>query len=143
MHRARGESRRQHRGNWPSSVGPVLSLELICRPTGRVLPKSSSEYCSSRLLPSLTYTYMGRFLYTLVVCVDACFRFKNRLRSSDEKDPTLGPGWSYMVDHGPYLQHVKKYATEAEVSLQTTSLMLITNSHIDQYLCRICSGAPR
>lgn len=57
----------------------------------------------------------GRFLYALIVCIDTCFRFKNRLRSSDEKDPTLGPGWSYMVDHGPYIEHVKKYASEAEV----------------------------
>ncbi|KAF7974192.1 hypothetical protein HWV62_13237 [Athelia sp. TMB] len=47
---------------------------------------------------------------------DACFRFKNRLRSSDAKDPTLGPGWAYFVDHGPYLEHCKKYATEEEMS---------------------------
>ncbi|KAF7974572.1 hypothetical protein HWV62_11944 [Athelia sp. TMB] len=57
-----------------------------------------------------------QFLYILIVCIDACFWFKNRLRSSDEKDPTLGPGWAFMVDHGPYLDHVKKYATEKEIS---------------------------
>ncbi|KAF7969254.1 hypothetical protein HWV62_27842 [Athelia sp. TMB] len=57
-----------------------------------------------------------QFLYVLVVCVDACFRFKNRMRSNDNKDPTLGPGWSYMLDHDPYLQHIKKYASEAEIS---------------------------
>ncbi|KAF7980030.1 hypothetical protein HWV62_40156 [Athelia sp. TMB] len=56
------------------------------------------------------------FLYWLTVAKDACFRFKNRLRSSDAKDPTLAPGWSYFVDHGPYLEHCKKYATEEEMS---------------------------
>ncbi|KAF7973147.1 hypothetical protein HWV62_15919 [Athelia sp. TMB] len=56
------------------------------------------------------------FIYWLTLANDACFRFKNRLRSSDAKDPTLGPGWSYFVDHGPYLEHCKKYASEEEMS---------------------------
>lgn len=56
------------------------------------------------------------FIYWLLLCADACYRFKNRLRSSETKDPTLGPGWAFFNDHGPYLDFVKDYATQEEVS---------------------------
>lgn len=56
-----------------------------------------------------------RFLYFLLLCADACYRFKNRLRSSETKDPTLGPGWAFFNDHGPYLDFVKQYASQEEV----------------------------
>lgn len=66
--------------------------------------------------------YIHRFLYWLVVCADACFRLKNRLRSSDAKDPTLGPGFAVMVDHGPYVDHIKKYVDQAEVRTRENNL---------------------
>ncbi|KZP14615.1 hypothetical protein FIBSPDRAFT_979972 [Athelia psychrophila] len=57
-----------------------------------------------------------RPLYTLIICIDTCFRLKNKLRSNDAKSPTLGPGWAYMVNHAPYLEHVKQYTNQEELS---------------------------
>lgn len=58
---------------------------------------------------------MYRFLYCLLLCADACFRLKNRMRSSDFKDPTLGPGWSYFGDNEPYIGFIKNYVDQEEV----------------------------
>ncbi|KAJ7795383.1 hypothetical protein B0H14DRAFT_2391674 [Mycena olivaceomarginata] len=41
---------------------------------------------------------------------------KGRDRSSREKDPTLGPGWAYLVASDGYLRHLIKYVEEDEVS---------------------------
>jgi hypothetical protein len=41
---------------------------------------------------------------------------KGRDRSSREKDPTLGPGWVYLVASDGYLRHLIKYVEEDEVS---------------------------
>ncbi|KAJ6479764.1 hypothetical protein C8R45DRAFT_1101208 [Mycena sanguinolenta] len=41
---------------------------------------------------------------------------KGRDRSSRDKDPTLGPGWAYMVANDAYLKHLSKYVTEDEIS---------------------------
>jgi hypothetical protein len=47
-----------------------------------------------------------RFLYTLFVALDACFRLKHRLVSSEAKDPGLGTGLSYFVEDGPYREYL-------------------------------------
>ncbi|KAJ7825744.1 hypothetical protein B0H14DRAFT_3088554 [Mycena olivaceomarginata] len=39
-----------------------------------------------------------RFLYILYIAIDACFRLKRRLVSSELKDPGLGSGWSYFTE---------------------------------------------
>jgi len=55
------------------------------------------------------------FIYWLAICNNACFRFKNKLRSSEIKDPTLGPGFSYFVDNGGYMEYVKMFVDQAEM----------------------------
>lgn len=62
-------------------------------------------------------TISGRWLYALILCMDACFRLQNRNRSSNTKDPTLGPGWAFFIDDGPYREHLKNYIHKDEVSL--------------------------
>ncbi|PBK59706.1 hypothetical protein ARMSODRAFT_991083 [Armillaria solidipes] len=57
-----------------------------------------------------------QFLYLVVLAIDANFRLKNLFRSSQEKDPGLHTGLAYFVDPGPYLEHVRKYATQKDVS---------------------------
>lgn len=109
-------SRRRHLASWQFPVGRVLFQDSIYQMTGSQRPKNLRKYFSLLTDKPETYLFVHRFLYALTICVDACFRFKNRLRSSDAKDPTLGPGWSYMIDHGPYQEHIKKYANEEEVS---------------------------
>jgi hypothetical protein len=47
---------------------------------------------------------------------DANFRLRNRLRSSDERDPSLGPGFAYFVASDGYLEHISKYVDQDEVS---------------------------
>ncbi|KAJ6518235.1 hypothetical protein C8R47DRAFT_1031630 [Mycena vitilis] len=57
-----------------------------------------------------------RFLFMLLLAVDANFRLKNRMRTNEIDDPPLGPGWGYWVDDGPYKEHIKKYVNEKDVS---------------------------
>ncbi|KAJ6516514.1 hypothetical protein C8R45DRAFT_809791 [Mycena sanguinolenta] len=47
-----------------------------------------------------------RFLYTLFIALDACFRLKRRLVSSELKDPDLGSSWAYMVETVPYRDYL-------------------------------------
>ncbi|KAF7336029.1 CxC2 domain-containing protein [Mycena sanguinolenta] len=56
------------------------------------------------------------WIYRLMVSMDANFKMKGRDRSSKEKDPTLGPGWAYMVANDEYLKHLVKYIDEDEIS---------------------------
>ncbi|KAJ7346456.1 hypothetical protein DFH08DRAFT_700973 [Mycena albidolilacea] len=40
-----------------------------------------------------------RFLYILFIALDACFRLKRRMISSEIKDPGLGTGWAYVTEN--------------------------------------------
>jgi hypothetical protein len=48
--------------------------------------------------------------------MDANFRLKNRMRSSEAADPGLHTGFAYLVENAPYLEHVSKYASQKDVS---------------------------
>ncbi|KAK6977452.1 CxC2 domain-containing protein [Favolaschia claudopus] len=56
------------------------------------------------------------WIYRLILSEDANFKMKGRERSSRENDPTLGPGWAYMVAHDKYLEHLAKYVDQDEIS---------------------------
>ncbi|KAL1671802.1 hypothetical protein EV122DRAFT_284573 [Schizophyllum commune] len=49
-----------------------------------------------------------QFLYTKVLCLDACFRLKRRQISNWERDPALTDGRSYLVESGPFEAHIKQ-----------------------------------
>ncbi|KAJ7509953.1 hypothetical protein B0H11DRAFT_2215787 [Mycena galericulata] len=57
-----------------------------------------------------------RFLYMLLLAVDANFRLKNRMRANEVDDPPLGPGWSYFVEGLRYKRHLKNYIAEKDAS---------------------------
>ncbi|KAJ7847056.1 hypothetical protein B0H13DRAFT_2362609 [Mycena leptocephala] len=57
-----------------------------------------------------------RFLYMLLLALDANFRLKNRLRANEHADAALGDGWGYLVQTGPYKEHLKHYVAEKDVS---------------------------
>ncbi|KAF7372731.1 CxC2 domain-containing protein [Mycena sanguinolenta] len=57
-----------------------------------------------------------RFLYMLLVALDANFKLKNRMRANEHPDPPLGPGWGYFVEPEKYRQHLKAYTPEKDVS---------------------------
>ncbi|KAJ7019263.1 hypothetical protein C8F04DRAFT_913208, partial [Mycena alexandri] len=56
------------------------------------------------------------FLYIVFLAIDACFRLKRRLVSSELKDPSLGPGWSYMVESSPYRAYLLSVTDQKEMS---------------------------
>ncbi|KAJ7191675.1 hypothetical protein B0H12DRAFT_1039767, partial [Mycena haematopus] len=56
------------------------------------------------------------WIYRLMVSEDANFKMKGRDRSSRDKDPTLGPGWAYMVASDDYLNFLAKHVKEDEIS---------------------------
>ncbi|KAJ7715461.1 hypothetical protein B0H16DRAFT_1667065 [Mycena metata] len=57
-----------------------------------------------------------KFLYMLILAMDANFRLKNRMRKNERDDPTFGPGWGYMVAERRYKKHLRKYVAEKDVS---------------------------
>ncbi|KAF9470579.1 hypothetical protein BDN70DRAFT_777251, partial [Pholiota conissans] len=57
-----------------------------------------------------------KFLYRLLLCMDANFRLKNQLVSNYSQDPGLGTGWAYMVRTKPYEAYVLSKATDDDIS---------------------------
>ncbi|KAJ7738811.1 hypothetical protein B0H16DRAFT_1465657 [Mycena metata] len=55
------------------------------------------------------------WIYRLLLSEDANFKMKGRDRSTRDKDPTLGPGWAYMVANDDYLKHLVQYVDQDEV----------------------------
>ena len=58
---------------------------------------------------------MGRFLYWLILSLDACFRVKRYDVSSVLKDPIMDDGWAYFVADGPYKEFLKQFKEQTEV----------------------------
>ncbi|KAJ7701694.1 hypothetical protein B0H16DRAFT_1347920 [Mycena metata] len=56
------------------------------------------------------------FLYILFLALDACFRLKRRLVSSELRDPGLGTGWAYFVEPEPYRAYLLTTTNETEMS---------------------------
>ncbi|KAJ6480697.1 hypothetical protein C8R47DRAFT_1218545 [Mycena vitilis] len=61
-------------------------------------------------------TEEDRFLYILFVAIDACFRLKRRLVSSEAKDPGLGTGWSYFTEDRPFREFLLTVTDQKEMS---------------------------
>ncbi|KAJ7156559.1 hypothetical protein C8R43DRAFT_1125754 [Mycena crocata] len=57
-----------------------------------------------------------RFLYMLLLAVDANFKLKNRKRANEIDDPSLGPGWGYWVEPRRYRRHLSGYVGEKDLS---------------------------
>ncbi|KAH9478965.1 hypothetical protein JR316_0009428 [Psilocybe cubensis] len=57
-----------------------------------------------------------KFLYMLIVCMDANFRLKNQLVSNYSQDPGLGIGMAYMLPRHRYEQYVASRATDKDIS---------------------------
>ncbi|THU86082.1 hypothetical protein K435DRAFT_684412, partial [Dendrothele bispora CBS 962.96] len=57
-----------------------------------------------------------KFLNNAFLAIDACFRLKRRLVSSEVKDPGLGTGWSYFVEDRPFREYLKTVTSQKEMS---------------------------
>ncbi|KAJ7019058.1 hypothetical protein C8F04DRAFT_1276699 [Mycena alexandri] len=55
-----------------------------------------------------------RFLYMLILAMDANFRLKNCMRKNERDDPTFGPGWGYVVEEKRYKKHLRNYVVEKD-----------------------------
>ena len=66
--------------------------------------------------PGINTNHLYRFLYILIVAMDANFRLKNIMRSSLKRDPGLHTGFAYFPEDTPYQKHILKYATQKDVS---------------------------
>ncbi|GJF00658.1 hypothetical protein PsYK624_169540 [Phanerochaete sordida] len=57
-----------------------------------------------------------KYIYTLIIAVDANFRLKRRAVSNDERDPPLGSGWGYFIKRKAYNAHLLQYVNQEEIS---------------------------
>ncbi|KAJ7715056.1 hypothetical protein B0H16DRAFT_1742273 [Mycena metata] len=57
-----------------------------------------------------------KFLYYLFLALDACFRLKRRMASSELCDPGLSTGWAYFVEQEPYRKYLLSVTNETEMS---------------------------
>jgi hypothetical protein len=92
-----------------------------CPQDGRNLPENWRDVdpryrCAPHLRDTSTND-LYRFLFMLMLAVDANFHLKNRMRTNEIDDPPLGPGWSYWVEPGRYKKHLKKYVGEKDVGV--------------------------
>ncbi|KAJ7078696.1 hypothetical protein B0H15DRAFT_924758 [Mycena belliarum] len=56
------------------------------------------------------------WIHQMILSEDANFKMKGRATSSRAADPTLGPGFAYVVASDGYLTHLAKYINEDEIS---------------------------
>ncbi|KAJ7721966.1 hypothetical protein DFH07DRAFT_783991 [Mycena maculata] len=68
-----------------------------------------------------------RFLYMIVLAMDANFRLKNRLRANEHEDRPLGSGWGHLVEEAPYKEHLKGYVAEKDYMHRLRGIT--TNGH--------------
>ncbi|KAJ7713311.1 hypothetical protein B0H14DRAFT_3523473 [Mycena olivaceomarginata] len=57
-----------------------------------------------------------QFLYIMFIAMDACFRLKRRLVSNELKDPSLGSGWSFLLQSAPYRKFLLTVTDQKEMS---------------------------
>ncbi|KAJ7225376.1 hypothetical protein GGX14DRAFT_386277 [Mycena pura] len=69
-----------------------------------------------RNLPHGWRDVKDRYLYTLLLALDANFRLKNRIRANEHDDPSLGSGQGYFVETAAYKEHLRTYVAEKDVS---------------------------
>ncbi|KAG1844233.1 hypothetical protein F4604DRAFT_1937641 [Suillus subluteus] len=55
-----------------------------------------------------------KFIYYLIIAMDANFRLKNRNRSFSTADPGLHTGLAYFVPEKPYVKHILKNTSQAD-----------------------------
>ncbi|KAF7798643.1 hypothetical protein EIP86_009867 [Pleurotus ostreatoroseus] len=60
-----------------------------------------------------------KYIYTMILAIDANFRLKRWAVSSNERDPALGSGWGYFVEDAPYHEHVLQHADQEDISTCT------------------------
>jgi hypothetical protein len=99
-------------GQW-CSVVHALILESTYRKAGKMRLRNYGMLFFLVIL--LTANYCARFLYALLVSIDANFKQKARSRPGDKNDPVLGPGFGCFVPNNAYMEEISKQADQDEV----------------------------
>ncbi|KAF7310144.1 CxC2 domain-containing protein [Mycena indigotica] len=102
-------AKRAGRAHDPGGLAETATGELAvscwaCPQPGRNLPEGWKRVDRSQ-----------RFLYKLILAVDANFRLKNRIRANERQDPALAKGKGYFVQSEAYKRHLREYVAEKEV----------------------------
>src|ERR1700735_2478647 len=110
----RGGRAYDHGGISATAPGSLAIPCCACPLPNINLPRGWENVPPERAYVAVLHTPLSRFdtfahswLYMLIVSMDANFRLMSRLHSSVFKDPSLGPGWAYFVDNGPYADFIK------------------------------------
>ncbi|KAJ7431195.1 hypothetical protein B0H11DRAFT_2262218 [Mycena galericulata] len=103
-------TRRAGRGHDPAGLvatkaGECMVICWACPYDGRNIPKNWRD-----VDPKFSY------LFKLIVAIDANFKLKNRIRTNEHSDPSLGPGWGAFVEPQEYRKHLRKYVAEKDIS---------------------------
>ncbi|KAL0566047.1 hypothetical protein V5O48_015965 [Marasmius crinis-equi] len=90
-------------------IGCTLEPELDKIPAGALAVKCPACPRPNINLPENWKELTGesRFLFYKFISVDACFRLKRRLVSSEQKDPGLFTGKAYFVEQGVYQKQLE------------------------------------
>ncbi|KAJ7642651.1 hypothetical protein DFH06DRAFT_999477, partial [Mycena polygramma] len=102
--------KRGGRGHAQSGVNGTMAGELAIRCPACPRPGINLPNDWEQAPPEL------KFLYTFFLALDACFRLKRRLVSSDLRDPGLGTGWAYFLEQDPYRKFLLTVTNQKEMS---------------------------
>ncbi|KAF8151201.1 hypothetical protein K438DRAFT_1623891 [Mycena galopus ATCC 62051] len=107
--------KRAGRGHDPSGVRGTAQGELAlpcraCPHAGRNLPDGWDKINWAAMPEDLRYKYF------LFLAADCNFRLINRNVSSAAKDPILGDGFGYFVNHEKYTEFLRHHVSEEEIS---------------------------
>lgn len=108
---ARGHSRDGVEKTQPGELAlvcPACPQPGCNLPTGWESAEPEKRYvlCLSAIVLPLT---RRSWLYALFLAIDANFRLKRKKVSSEERDPSLGGGWSFFVEETAYKEHLAEH----------------------------------
>ncbi|KZT31986.1 hypothetical protein SISSUDRAFT_994515, partial [Sistotremastrum suecicum HHB10207 ss-3] len=84
------------------------------------------------LPPDWQETAQNLWLFTLFLAIDANFRLKLKDRG-DSKDPELGSGWAYFVEHAAYMREIAKQPDLIEKSDCDSTHRAIERAHLKSH----------
>ena len=137
--------KRAGRGHIPGGVMNIKPGELCMRcpacprpgfnlPTNWATVSDDMKYVHLQILWTVLI-HLRRFIYTLIVAIDANFRLKRRAVSNNARDPGLLSGFGFFVPDQDYREYVLKYADQQDVSpLSLYGIMHGLTSYVDQYV---------
>ncbi|KAJ7071748.1 hypothetical protein B0H15DRAFT_793361 [Mycena belliarum] len=92
-------------GVWGTGPGELAVLCPVCPRPGVNLPEGWENAPEE-----------DQCLYIIFLAMDACFRLKRRMISSELRDPGLGTGWAYMLETTPYRRYLLTVTDQKEMS---------------------------